>query len=140
MAGSILKVTRQLCLRLAQYFIRGSCIFTVLAQFAHFSKSRKKRKHCANAISLQKNMPEAKPQLLTYLLDELCQFSDIFQFFVIFQSVIALRKIQKLKKCPKVGRIDPEGGAATVVEACAMFSKRKWHLRSACAFCAICAF
>ena len=87
LAGLTLKVARQLCWRLAQYFIRGSCIFTVLAQFAHFSKLRKKCKHCANAISLQKNMPKAKPQLLTDLLDELCQFSDIFQFFVIFQSV-----------------------------------------------------
>ena len=68
-------------------FYKRKLNFTVLAQFAHFSKLRKKRKHCANAISLQKNMPKAKLQLLTDLLDELCQFSDIFPFFAIFLSV-----------------------------------------------------
>ena len=105
LAGLTLKVTWQLCLRLAQYFIRGSCIFTVLAQFAHFSKSCKKRKHCANAISLQKNTPKAKLQLLTDLLDELCQFSYIFPFFAIFQSVyIALRKIQPPLETPLSSR------------------------------------
>ena len=66
-------------------FIRGSCIFTVLAQFAHFSKLRKKRKHCANAISLQKNMPKAKLQLLT----------DLFNF-------LSFSKVYSLKKNPKI--------------------------------------
>ena len=133
MVGLTLKVARQLCLRLTQYFIRGSCICTVLAQFAHFSKLRKKRKHCANAISLQKNIPKAKPQLLTDLLDELCQFSDIFSHF---PKCSVLGKIQKLKNCPKVPRIDPEGGAAVVLEACALFYERKLHLHSTCAVCA----
>ena len=106
-----------ICLRLAQYLIRGSCIFTVLAQFAHFSKLRKKRKHCANAISLQKNTPKAKLQLLTDLLDELCQFSDIFQFFCHFPKCI-----YSLKKNPKIENFSKS------------LQDRPWRSRGSCAW------
>ena len=40
------------------------------------------------------------------------------------------------KKCPKVGRIDPERGAAVVLEVCAQFYERKLHFHSTCAICA----
>ena len=52
--------------------------------------------------------------------------SQTFFNFLSFSKVYSLKKNPRIKKkCPKVGRIDPEGGVAAVLEACTIFYKRK---------------
>ena len=144
LAGLTLKVAWQLCLRLAQWFMKGSCIFIVLAQFAHFSKLRKKRKHCASATSLWKTLRKPRPQLPRHLQGQSCKLLDKFSIFGFFLRLYTLENDKKNWKMSENWQSSSRRFVSNCGLALSMLFWREMafaqclrFLRGACAFCAI---